>query len=220
MLFSFAEHVSEEHSKTPKDVVDDTDGVRAADRGFSQNSHASDPDTEVDAALETLKTLTKAVWDAEAPEAELRASIKALADLLYSPNSSVSSFEFMTSGLVDALLDFCTAEDRKGMDPTFCQRPHANDALVSVNMILMQFRRSTQLISLSPCLYACGVHRCTDDVLVSFVRRTLKSKWILRSMVGWLPYIRTALSISPQSLTLNSAVSYVYELYPRCGFDN
>lgn len=79
-----------------------------------------------DAVFAQLRSLVARVSKLDASEDVLRQSLHEIADLFASPNTSVSSFELLQSGLVDALLEFATVKERTGATSVFglcCQRP-------------------------------------------------------------------------------------------------
>ncbi|TFY68826.1 hypothetical protein EVJ58_g785 [Rhodofomes roseus] len=60
----------------------------------------------------TLKRVVNEITKQDASDAELESALVSLAELFASPQSSVSSFELLQSGLVDALLHLVTDEQR------------------------------------------------------------------------------------------------------------
>ncbi len=70
-----------------------------------------------DAVFESLKTMIKALGDADATSEQLSGTLKEIAKLFGNSGSGVaiSSFELLKSGLVDGLLTFATDSGRKGM---------------------------------------------------------------------------------------------------------
>jgi E3 ubiquitin-protein ligase TRIP12 len=67
-----------------------------------------------DAVFAQLRSLVAGISEPNAKEDVLRQNLHHVADLFASPNTSVSSFELLQSGLVDGLLEFATANDRTG----------------------------------------------------------------------------------------------------------
>ncbi|KAF8519043.1 hypothetical protein BU17DRAFT_48078 [Hysterangium stoloniferum] len=65
-----------------------------------------------DAVFAQLRSLVVGISEPHAKEDVLRQNLHHIADLFASPNTSVSSFELLQSGLVDGLLEFATADDR------------------------------------------------------------------------------------------------------------
>lgn len=68
-----------------------------------------------DDPLESMQALGRRLAYGQASETEIKRTLSEVAALFGSNGStSVSSFELMKSGLVDELLEFATAEGRKG----------------------------------------------------------------------------------------------------------
>lgn len=67
-----------------------------------------------DAVFAHLRSLVTRISKSDANEDMLRQSLHEIADLFASPNTSVSSFELLQSGLVDGLLEFATLKERSG----------------------------------------------------------------------------------------------------------
>lgn len=67
-----------------------------------------------DAVFAKLRSLVARISEPGATEGALKRSLNDIADLFASPNTSVSSFELLQSGLVDGLLEFATVKDRAG----------------------------------------------------------------------------------------------------------
>lgn len=67
-----------------------------------------------DAVFAQLRSLVARISESEASEDMLRMRLHEIADLFASPNTSVSSFELLQSGLVDGLLEFATVKERTG----------------------------------------------------------------------------------------------------------
>jgi len=67
-----------------------------------------------DAVFAQLRSLVAKISDVEASEDILRSGLREIAALFSSPNTSVSSFELLQSGLVDGLLEFATVKERNG----------------------------------------------------------------------------------------------------------
>lgn len=67
-----------------------------------------------DNAFEKLRALVERLAASNATEKSMTDALKELADLFASPHTSVSSFELLQSGVVDALLRFATDDARKG----------------------------------------------------------------------------------------------------------
>ncbi|KAF8576807.1 hypothetical protein K439DRAFT_1366247 [Ramaria rubella] len=65
-----------------------------------------------DAVFAQLRSLVARITHFDASEETLRQSLREIADLFASPNTSVSSFELLQSGLVDGLLEFATVKER------------------------------------------------------------------------------------------------------------
>lgn len=77
--------------------------------------HLSGSDeAESDNAFDTLRALVERVSAPAASEKELSEALRSLADLFASPHTSVSSFELLQSGVVDALLQLSTDPERDG----------------------------------------------------------------------------------------------------------
>jgi E3 ubiquitin-protein ligase TRIP12 len=67
-------------------------------------------DAPMDAGLDQLNALVAKIANPSGSEEDYRAAFGEAASLFASPSSSLSSFEFMKSGLLDAMLDFATAD--------------------------------------------------------------------------------------------------------------
>jgi E3 ubiquitin-protein ligase TRIP12 len=77
--------------------------------------HLSSGDEEGgDNAFEKLRALVERLAAPNANEKSMTDALKELAELFASPRTSVSSFELLQSGVVDALLHFATDDARKG----------------------------------------------------------------------------------------------------------
>jgi E3 ubiquitin-protein ligase TRIP12 len=68
-----------------------------------------------DGLYSTMQELVEKLSSATASEKDLLDALKELANLFSSPDTSVSSFELLQSGVVDALLEFTTREGRLGI---------------------------------------------------------------------------------------------------------
>jgi E3 ubiquitin-protein ligase TRIP12 len=75
---------------------------------------SSGEEEEGDNAFEKLRALVERIAASNATEKSMTDALKELADLFASPHTSVSSFELLQSGVVDALLHFATVDGRKG----------------------------------------------------------------------------------------------------------
>lgn len=67
-----------------------------------------------DDSFATLKRIVEEIGKQDVSEQQLETALISLAELFASPHSSVSSFELLQSGLVDALLQLVTDERRAG----------------------------------------------------------------------------------------------------------
>lgn len=65
--------------------------------------------SEGDATFNRLQRLVQELKQTTASEDQLREALRELASLFASPHTTVSSFELLQSGLVDALLDFASS---------------------------------------------------------------------------------------------------------------
>jgi E3 ubiquitin-protein ligase TRIP12 len=72
-----------------------------------------------DAVFAQLRSLVARISEPAATECALKQSLQEIAELFASPNTSVSSFELLQSGLVDGLLEFATVKERTGMSLEF-----------------------------------------------------------------------------------------------------
>ena len=73
------------------------------------------PEEELgDDSFATLKRIVEEIGKQDISQQQLETSLGSLAGLFASPHSSVSSFELLQSGLVDALLKLVTDEQRTG----------------------------------------------------------------------------------------------------------
>lgn len=75
---------------------------------------ATDDESD-DAAFESLRRLVEKISLPTATEKELVEALRDIAELFANPHASMSSFELLKSGIVDALLLYATATDREGM---------------------------------------------------------------------------------------------------------
>lgn len=71
-----------------------------------------DEESEGDSAFESLRRLVERISVTNVTEKELSEALRELADLFASPHTSVSSFELLQSGVVDALLQLATDQGR------------------------------------------------------------------------------------------------------------
>ena len=69
---------------------------------------------EGDATFASLRHLVETFSQKTTTEVELRSALKEMAELFASPRSTVSSFELLQSGLVDALLELASSTEGTG----------------------------------------------------------------------------------------------------------
>ncbi|THH11305.1 hypothetical protein EW145_g739 [Phellinidium pouzarii] len=72
---------------------------------------SSDGQAEGDAIFVRLRNLVEVLKRSDATDKQLRETLQELANLFSSPHTTVSSFELLQSGLVDALLEFITSKN-------------------------------------------------------------------------------------------------------------
>lgn len=77
--------------------------------------HLTGGDQLDDSLTDTLHGLVERISDKAGSDDQLLGALKELAYLFSSPHTSVSSFELLQSGVVDALLAFTTDAERSGM---------------------------------------------------------------------------------------------------------
>jgi E3 ubiquitin-protein ligase TRIP12 len=68
-----------------------------------------------DSSFESLKDLVGRLGSPQADEGSLSSTLKSIADLFASPQTSISSFELLQSGLVDTLLQYATGQEAIGV---------------------------------------------------------------------------------------------------------
>jgi E3 ubiquitin-protein ligase TRIP12 len=94
-------------------VIDPQDAVTLRSRVIRFKYLSGSVELE-DAVFAQLRSLVARISKPDANEDMLRQSLHEIADLFASPNTSVSSFELLQSGLVDGLLEFATVKQRTG----------------------------------------------------------------------------------------------------------
>jgi E3 ubiquitin-protein ligase TRIP12 len=77
--------------------------------------HLTGGDQLDDGLYSTMQGLVEKLSNTTASEKDMLEALKELANLFSSPHTSVSSFELLQSGVVDALLEFTTSEGRSGI---------------------------------------------------------------------------------------------------------
>lgn len=94
--------------------LDPDDAITLRARVIKFKYLSSDEQEEEDATYEHLRTLVDQLSKQDVTESQLAETLWGLAQLFASPNTSVSSFELLQSGLVDGLLTFATNTTQTG----------------------------------------------------------------------------------------------------------
>lgn len=94
--------------------LDPDDAITLRARVIRFKFLANDEQDDADSGLDTLKRLVEQISPDTESEQELTQALWQLAELFASPHTSVSSFELLQSGVVDALLKFATEPEGLG----------------------------------------------------------------------------------------------------------
>lgn len=92
--------------------LDPDDAITLRARVIRFRHLSSEDKDDEDNGFETLRRLVDVISKHDASEKELLDALRAIAELFASPHASVSSFELLQSGIVDALLQLTTDSDR------------------------------------------------------------------------------------------------------------
>ncbi len=100
--------------------LDPEDAITLRCRVIQFKYLAGDDEASEDSSFGHLHSLVDRILSKTASEVELKEALWELADLFSSAHTSVSSFELLQGGVIDALLAYATDESRTG---GFCGRP-------------------------------------------------------------------------------------------------
>ena len=102
------------YKKPSSSTIDPDDAITLRARVIKFKYLSSEEQDESDDVSTALRRLVARISDKAASEKDLLPSLVELASLFASPNTSVSSFELLQSGVVDSLLQFLADTDRIG----------------------------------------------------------------------------------------------------------
>ena len=101
-------------SKRSSSSLDPEDAITLRARVIQFKYLTEKNEDDEDGAFTGLKSVVDKITNPDSSDQEYSEGLWELAEHFASPHTSVSSFELLQSGVVDALLQFATEENRKG----------------------------------------------------------------------------------------------------------